>query len=136
MKAFKINRNSWHYKLNKHFFNADIHWMERSWEPSHNNFCAYWRATVFRICIASMLAAVSITALVGTAYLTYMHPIEALKIVGVTLGVLAFIVGVAMLSVKVEAMREAKRLTTSNSLLLQRYRVYKSKICPMIEYDE
>jgi hypothetical protein len=32
MKPFKINRDSWHYKLNRSFFNEYEHSMERNWD--------------------------------------------------------------------------------------------------------
>ena len=52
MKPFVINRNSWHYKLNRKFMN-EYGWsdyrMEDQWEPRHNDFCSYWRATIFRM---------------------------------------------------------------------------------------
>jgi heme/copper-type cytochrome/quinol oxidase subunit 2 len=134
MKPFVINRNSWHYKLNKHFFQEYEHSMETWWEPRHNNFCAYWRATVFRVIFAGFIAlfAFSFLSVVGSG--VYQHPIEALMIAGSIIGVIALIVLVFFVLEKLKKRKYDN--DKPESLLVQRYRAHKSKICPMVEYKK
>lgn len=131
MKAFKINRNTWHYKLNKHFFNESEHWMERSWEPRHSDFCSYWRATILRMFVVAILSAVTIAFVLMIGAVSYTHPWEALKFVGGFVGVIVGIIGFVYLLVFVGKSKE----TLDKSLFVQKYRAHKSKICPMVEYE-
>ena len=68
MKPFKVNRDSWHYKLNKHFLNDrgdNEYYMQDYWERKHNNFCAYWRVTMFRLVVAMFGSAIILMLLFG-----------------------------------------------------------------------
>lgn len=136
MKPFKINRNTWHYKLNQKLWN-DVGWDHNSmkcyWEPKHKDFCSYWRATMFRI-IGLTLCISSVGVLVFTfGMLVYQHPIEVLKVVGLIIATIAAIAGLAWAS---EKLKERRQIDAPEGLVSQRYRAYKSKICPMVEYDE
>lgn len=135
MKPFVINRNTWHYKLNKHFFQEHSNSMEYWWEPRHNNFCAYWRATIFRIIAAFLLTAAVLMILYITGGAIYYHPIDTLIIVGSIIGFFAFLVLSILISEELKS-RKSKREPKPESLLVQRYRAHKSKICPMVEYKE
>ena len=135
MKPFVINRNTWHYKLNKHFFQEYEHNMSYNWEPRHNNFCAYWRATVFRVIFACFLAAGVVMALYLTGSAIYYHPIDALILIGSLIGVIALFILTILISEKLKS-RSSNREPKPESLLVQRYRAHKSKICPMVEYEE
>lgn len=135
MKPFNINRNSWHYKLNKNFFNDDEHWMQSRWEPIHNNFCSYWRATVFRMIFAVLLAAIGLFAIGAILYVTYLNPTEALGFVGVVFIILLSVIGLAFIEHLIkERKRKKKDEEPSQSLFAQKYRANKEKICPMVEY--
>jgi hypothetical protein len=135
MKPFTINRNSWHYKLNTHFFNEDEHWMQSAWEPSHNNFCSYWRATVFRMIFASFLVSFVLFIVGLLSYLAYLDPLGALMTVGVVIAMFAVFLGVVFIGYLLEE-RKRKKLNEepSQSLFAQKYRANKEKICPMVEY--
>ena len=135
MKPFVINRNSWHYKLNKNFFQEHSYSMEYWWEPKHNNFCAYWRATVFRVIFACLLAAGVVMAIYFIGGAIYYHPIDTLIIVGIILCIFALFILSALISEKLKS-RSSNREPKPESLLVQRYRAHKSKICPMVEYEE
>ena len=133
MKPFKINRNSWHYKLNKNFFNEDSFWMERAWEPKHSNFCSYWRATVFRLIFATAIIAGIGTGFSMLAYYVYAHTGQALFTIG---GII--LLGTVMIGIPIFLVAGIDRVKNSeavkNSIVLQRIRNHKSKICPSVEY--
>ena len=135
MKPFKINRNSWHYKLNRKFFNTygdNEYYMHDSWEPRHNNFCAYWRATMFRVIWAIVLTLLAGLFLFVTGNAIYEHPIDFLIVIGTILGLILLFAAALGLS---HWLQKREKKEVPESLFVQRYRAYKSKICPGVEYD-
>jgi peptidoglycan/LPS O-acetylase OafA/YrhL len=124
MKAFKINRDSWHYKLNKYFFNPIYRWMEISWEPRHSDFCSYWRATITRLVAALALVALAILVVGTIGTVIYMYPIDAI----ITVGGIILLIAVIMLSEKL------KELSANRTQTTKLYSAYKDRICPMVEY--
>ena len=139
MKTFKINRNSWHYKLNRKFFNTwgdNEYYMQDSWEPKHNNFCAYWRATMFRAIWVIFLAVFAGICLFAMGIAAYQHPWDTLIVVGSVISIIAFLVFGIALSETIEVIKSKREEKAApESLFVQRYRAYKSKVCPMVEYD-
>jgi len=133
MKPFKINRNSWHYSLNKHFFNEYSYCMERTWEHYHSNFCSYWCATVFRLIFGTALSAVILTAFSMLGYVLYAHTGQALLVIGGSIVLCIVLIGIPILLV-VGIDRIQNSETVKNSIILQRIRNHKSKICPSVEY--
>jgi len=134
MKPFVINRNSWHYKLNKNFMNEDKYIMYKDWEPKHSNFCAYWRATMFRIvgvCLATLFAGF-ILLLIGNLF--YTEPVKSLIGLGSVIGVFVVLISMVVAS---EMIKERKQLADKKpeSLIVQKYRAHKSKICPTIDFE-
>ena len=138
MKPFVINRNSWHYKLNKNFMNEDKYIMYKDWEPKHSNFCSYWRATMFRIvgvCLATLFATLFASLIIfpiGFAF--YFDPITSFTVLGSIVGVIAVLICMVVAS---EMIKERNRLTVKKpeSLIVQKYRAHKSKICPTIDFE-
>lgn len=136
MKPFRINRNSWHYKLNKHFFNEDSMWMERTWEARRNNFCSYWRATMFRIVAVLALAAV-VTFIVGAiVHLFMVDPVGTAISFAILIGAFAAFISVLVIAAFISDRTRRKPVNENPSLFVQRYRNYKSKICPSVQYDK
>lgn len=127
MKPFKINRNSWHYKLNEKFMQDTS--MQYLWEPKHSDFCSYWRATVLRLIVAAFCLLVMLTVLTLIGVAVYMDPISSLAIVAASVGVIASVVGIVVY------LDSRKKKEPSQSLIAQKYRAHKEKICPMVEYD-
>lgn len=132
MKPFKINRNSWHYKLNKNFFNDSS--MEYRWEPKHNNFCAYWRATIFRLLGAGFLSSMVVGVFTILGVIAYTEPVTFLAVIGSILGLILLILGIAFIVHLIEDRKKANA-DKPDSLFMQKYKAHKSKICPMVEYD-
>jgi hypothetical protein len=135
MKSFVINRNSWHYKLNQKFMN-EYGWsgfrMENQWEPRHNDFCSYWRATIFRMIGVTFFVFVILVfiAMVGSS--AYMHPWETLRVVGTIIGVIVGFIAIIFLSLQADKSKEK----LNQNLFVQKYKAHKSKICPMVEYKQ
>jgi hypothetical protein len=142
MKPFKVNRDSWHYKLNQHFMNprGDNEWyMRDNWEQKHNNFCAYWRVTMFRLVVALFGSAVILMLLFGLGQAIYQNPWDSFVIASSVVGVvLSFgTIGVCgmFLSEYLEK-RKYQNKEVPDSLFVAKYKSYKSKVCPMVEYDK
>lgn len=139
LKPFKINRNSWHYKLNSKFFNprgGNKYYMQDNWEPRHNNFCAYWRATMFRVFGVFCMTFVAGVLLVTLGAGVYQYPWDALMLVGSVVSIITLGLAVLVLGAAIDNFRSKRRQkTTPDSLFVQRYKAYKSKVCPMVEYD-
>lgn len=133
MKDFVINRDSWHYALNKRVFNDDgwsEYYMREGWERSHNNFCAYWRATMIRMIAVALIAIIAIAAIAAAVYTAYTYPLATATMLG---SIVAIIAAIIVIVIVLEALDTAKR-TAQHSLFAQRYRAYKLRICPSIEY--
>jgi membrane protein YdbS with pleckstrin-like domain len=135
MKPFRINRNSWHYKMNRRIspYHDNPNYMEYNWEPRHSNFCAYWRATMFKLVWLSLVAFGIISFLFMFATSIYAYPIVALKVTGAIIAVITGIIAFAFLFAGISKMNET--VTKSNSLFVQKYRAQKSKICPTVEFE-
>lgn len=125
-----INRKSWHYKLNSHVFNDQ--WSMKCWERTHNTFCSYWRATVFRLIFTSLAVAFLLPALASILAVVYLNPVGAgLTAIGIV-AFLAIIIGGALLTEVVsEKLNEEPKTIVGKQIM-----VYKSKICPKIDYSE
>lgn len=140
MKPFKVNRNSWHYKFNRYWFNeySSNDWaMENVWEQKHNNFCAYWRATVLRIVVTSVLAFGLSVFLFLVGNIVYDNPWKTLQVIGGTLAGAAVFIGIVTAAAYADHRVKTRQKTDApDSLIVAKYKSYKSKVCPMVEYDE
>lgn len=134
MKPFIINRDSWHYRLNKSLLNEEGFSKQRMqdyWEPRHNNFCSYWRATVFRMIWIAIIVALIIIVLSCLGYAVYMNPWGTVRVVSYAAVIVCAVLGwVYMLCIL-----DGTKKKMGNSLFVQKYKVHKSKICPEVEYD-
>lgn len=140
MKPFNVNRNSWHYKLNKHFFNVrgENDWyMQDCWEPLHSNFCAYWRATMFRLFFAVFFGMIALGFFGILGFAAYSDPMGAAILIGGGGGPVATAIGLAVGFQALEDRKLAKLNSGApRSLFMQKYKAYKSKVCPMVEFDK
>jgi amino acid transporter len=137
MKPFAINRNSWHYKLNSNLFNEYSHSMEFNWEPRHNNFCSYWRATTFRVLFAAFLISGIMLLLTGLGIAIYVNPVAVMTAIGLVIGIITIAILFAYLHNRIEERKYSNKMLSkepSQSLFAQKYRANKEKICPMVEY--
>jgi RsiW-degrading membrane proteinase PrsW (M82 family) len=107
------------------------------WEDKHNNFCSYWRATMFRLVFASAAAVFILLMLFVIGDVIYQNPLKALIIVGSTVGLFSAVFGIFLFSMYLDE-RKSKRNYEDipDSLFVAKYKSYKSKVCPMVEYDK
>jgi hypothetical protein len=135
MKPFRINRNSWHYKLNRRMaLHGDSqYYMEDEWEPKYSNFCSYWRTTTFKLVWLSIVTFGIIGLFYTLAMAIYTNPILALKITGALIAVNVSIIAFVFLFAGISKMNET--VAKSNSLFVQKYRAQKSKICTDVEFE-
>ncbi len=133
MQTFKINRNSWHYKMNRMFWNEHEHHME-PWERKHANFCAYWRATMFRMLGLALVSSFLIGFGVMLSIAAVMNPATA----GYTvLGIILFFGTIIGFALGHEYLQEYKEKNPEPKTLIgKQYAAYKSKICPSVEFDQ
>lgn len=140
MQPFKVNRDSWHYKLNQKFMNdrGDNEWyMRDNWEQRHNNFCSYWRVTMFRLLFALLIALFILMLLFAIGSGIYHDPWAALIIASSAIGLCSALVGTLALAAYIDnRRRERKHEEVQDSLFVAKYKSYKSKVCPMVEYDK
>jgi len=114
--------------------NENGYWMDRYWEPKHSNFCSYWRATMFRVigvCFVALFAGF-IIFIIGSAF--YFDPIISFTVLGSIVGVFAVLISMVVAS---KMIKERKQLADKKpeSLIVQKYRAHKSKICPTIDFE-
>ncbi len=133
MKPFLINRDSWHYKLNKNFHNDYNHYM-KSWEDNHSNFCSYWRATMFRVIGVFIMSFIAVIILATIGTVIYYEPIQALVFIGFIIGVVATAAFTAIISEKIKNRKKPVDKLKPESLIVQKYRAHKSKICPTVDF--
>ncbi len=140
MQAFKVNRDSWHYKLNQKFMNerGDNEWyMRDNWEQRHNNFCSYWRVTMFRLVFALLITIFIVMVLFMIGSGIYHDPWTALAVFSSAIGILITFIGlVAGASYLDTRKHKRKNEEVPNSLFVAKYKSYKSKVCPMVEYEK
>jgi hypothetical protein len=136
MQTFKVTRTSWHYKmLEKHDPN-----------PWPQDFCSYWRRVVFVGGFISLLAALGLAIAGGLLflvgywlYLAVVAPIEAAKVAGILLAILSFASlpwVVSKLLKRFAKSRSVNAKPVQPSIFMAKYRSWKHKYCPGIEYTE
>lgn len=148
MKPFKINRESWHYKLNTEFFNEfssndeipgpHKRVMEKLWEPKHSDFCSYWQATVLRITviIASILTVCAVLYFISFLVINYHQELVTFLILIAGVTIVMFILEKVYKGVVSFFSKEKPKKEKPESLIAQKYRAHKAKICPMVEYED
>lgn len=133
MSTFKINRTSWHYRMNTRsieYYNID------RWEHEHSNFCAYWRATIFNLLLIAAVVCFAVYVLGVLVAAILSDPIVTLSILGVALTLFVLLVGGALLMARWQERRVYKdRPETAPGIVTQWYRARKAKICPLVEFD-
>ncbi len=132
MKPFRINRNSWHYRMNTQLLNDS--YSNRNWEDIHSNFCSYWRATVLRGSVLLVFLTLILSAVAFLVGAFILDPVGGAMTVGLILGLFALIALIATLVHYTRA--AAQHFEQSPSIFVQRYRSVKSRFCPSIEYDK
>jgi len=132
MKTFTINRDSWHYKINKNFLQDNF--MERGWEPKHASFCKYWSATMVRIVAAGGLVSTLALFLFVISSAIWYQPFVMLIVAMVIIGIIGTILGIAVLVDHIQSRPAKDTDREPKSMMAMKYYSFKNKICPMIEF--
>ena len=134
MKPFKINRNSWHYKLNKSFLNSNSYYMKERWEHLHSDFCSYWRATISRAMIIIVLTSIFSFFAFVTGSIVYTFPLETLKVFGFTVGFIIFMMSLIVAANFINYIFYKK--SYDSSIFVQKIKSVKNKYCAFVEYGD
>lgn len=151
MKAFTVNKNSWHYKLNAAMCktNERLDTQERieKYVMSKDNLCSYWRMTLWSsfkaLVVVSFLAgAVGFMLFaiynIGFAFIT--NPGASFMAALVVATVIALLIGIVYVIARVNDRQRVKmnRIlyegATETSLTKAQYSSWKSGICVPVEF--
>lgn len=153
MKAFTVNKNSWHYKLNTSMCktNERLDTAERvsKYIMSKDNLCSYWRMTLW----SSFKALVVVSFIVGVVgfLLFTLHAIGVAFIANPTSSLMVTLAGVIVVALAVgvvysiTSLKERQRIKmnkilyegeTETSLTKAQYSSWKSGICVPVEFKE
>lgn len=150
VKTFIVNKDSWHYRLNvKMLRESEVFLWDDHVEvyiQTMDNFCKYWRLTAvnlikvaFMFAIVLAVVAVVLAVVIGVVVAAVTHPFETGVFTGLVLTVLAIIFGLYLLSDssekrKQEAVKAALRNKSNDGLVKTKYKSWKHKICPSVEF--
>lgn len=128
MNKFVVNKNSWHYRFLRFMGNTE-------WDMSKvYDFCSYWRKFIFTsiLAIFIVLFVGLILSLILAALI--INPVKTI----ITIVAVASIIGVVFLVIggAIFASKKTKEALYSESLIGTKYKSWKAKYCPMIEYKE
>lgn len=132
MNTFVVNKTSWHYRFL--ICTGVMHYeLER-----RDNFCAYWRLVVWKLFVATVGALAGILLIGLLVYALYITP----WVVGtMALQVLLFLMGIILpialwtyLEDKLKSFNKSAKSGENTSLLATKYKSFKDKVCPSIEY--
>jgi hypothetical protein len=132
MQTFKVNKNSWHYKMLATHAAFDM----------PKDFCTYWRLVAFVSAFLGLLIILGLGAVSGLVYIlgyfvyiAIVAPIEAAKTMALLLAA-AVIFSLTRLFKLFSKPRSTKTTEKQPSLLMAKYHSWKHKYCPAIEYIE
>ncbi|PHS22268.1 MAG: hypothetical protein COA84_14010 [Robiginitomaculum sp.] len=147
MEKFTIKDTSWHYRWIKWvYFLSPAHRLDSRWDTETfktrlpTDFCSYWRRFTMASSIAAFYAAcatfsASVVALVigGIIYSIFTDPSGAAIVAGIIIGIIAFIIAIFG-GVKGYDKVDAYLTVTDPGIVRTKYRAWKGKYCPVIEY--
>jgi preprotein translocase subunit Sss1 len=146
MEKFKVNKNSWHYKLvNEHVTDKYPYDLREKAMPT--NFCAYWRRVVIE-CMKNSIATILVVGsmllvLGGLGYLIYLaFAVATIADFAAFALVLLFFAALVygMLLPDILRKRKIKQLEKGtdeqpSNIFVTKYKSWKGKYCPAIEYE-
>lgn len=133
MGNFKINRDSWHYKLNT--FSQYNNGSKLYWESNHTNFCQYWRATLFS-CFIFLVVVFGVSLVLGALiYLVITEPLEVFLIFSLIFGAPASVLIFYKISDSTKHFRDTFLQKETENLFLQKIITMKEKVCRGVSYD-
>ena len=154
MEKVTVNKSSWHYRLNTWILREDNMLPDEidNYMKYNSNFCAYWRMTIWNVCKISFWTAVLVAILgaicIGVyklAMFFFTQPsteiLTVLTSIALLLGIVGLVGLVALFFGSIEKSKRKRReiargdyVEPQPGLLKTKYKTWKQKICPMIEY--
>jgi hypothetical protein len=146
METFTVNKNSWHYKLvYEHIIDKYPYNLREKAMPK--DFCSYWRrvtlesmkkATFFSVIIAALLFIIG-----GISHLFYLILFDftasgiPILIVLMSVAVIFFVMYIPQFlhNRRLKKLKEEDDKVTTQNIFAQRYKAWKGKFCPSIEYE-
>lgn len=149
MENFTVKETSWHYRLIKFvFFAGPVYSEKHDWdkvvfkERLPTDFCSYWRAFTKALLVLGFYTLMALTAFAIPVLLIIaiiMSMIVEPLATGAVGALILLCVGTAALFIKGKSMSKkyAKHLsTTEPGMIRVKYRSWKDKYCPSIEYKD
>lgn len=153
MKTFRVNTNSWHYRLNMRMCKTNERLSEleaaERFVRSKDTICSYWQLTawsVFKVAVIASFSIAVIGMILSLVYL-FVHALVTataytLLWTGITIGSFVLLVGIIALGAALDN-RKRKKLNkilvegeTESSLAAARYSSWRSKVCVPLEFKE
>lgn len=136
MKPYVINKNSWHYKL----VSKDRDWEYFTYRVP-KDFCSYWRKVVSKVLEILFVVAVVTLFAVFLGYNIYLNPIP---VIGGIFSAIVLLGGAIFVAMGIGKVQEKKRKRDyevefegeKEGLFAMKYRAWKEKTCPMVEYED
>ena len=146
METFIVDKNSWHYKLVKEYV-TDKYPYELRQKAMPKDFCSYWHRVMIESLKIGIMFSVSIAAFVAVVgMLGYMIYAIFFDFGGAGFPFLIFFTIVATIATitsasniirkrRINKLKEDDSSQTTN-IFVQRYKAWKGKFCPTIEYEK
>lgn len=140
--VFNVNPKSWHFRLLEINAFWKINPNRGSWDYGRwidrrlpDDFCGYWRKVIFTLLADLVVLAMAIALIMTMGYQTYKDPIGALVFVGVLICTIFGFLGIMAIGYWFENMENRPSRDKNPSIIAMKYRSWKNKYCPKVEYD-
>jgi hypothetical protein len=136
MKPYVINKNSWHYKM----ISKGQYWDGYLSLSPPKDFCSYWRMVMGKLLTYAFFITMGTIFAVFLGYNIYLDPIP---VIGGLFSAISILFIAGFIAVALEKAKERRRKhdydvkfeEKPESLLKMKYRAWKEKTCPMVEYE-
>lgn len=146
METFMVDKNSWHYKLvSEHVTDKYPYDLREKAMPK--DFCSYWRRVVIESLKIGVLIGVGVAALGvvlgGICFMIYSIFFD-FSGAGFPFLVFFLFVGTVITILSAPDMLRKRKInklkendsTQTNNIFVQRYKAWKGKFCPAIQYEK
>ena len=138
MKPYVINKNTWHYKM----ISKGQHWEGYLSYRAPKDFCSYWRIVMGKLLTYAIAIFLLTIIVVFIGYNIYLDPIPVIGGIFTAIMIIIIALFIAVFLDKVDERRskrdydyDVKFEEKPESLLKMKYRAWKEKTCPMVEYE-
>lgn len=153
MKAFSVNKNSWHYRLNVSMAKTNDRLSSDEYAEkfvqSKDNLCSYWQMTLWSM-FKVAAATVFVVGLIGfilfviynIGYAFLFHTAQAIAGTVIIVGTIGLIVGLVHLGTWLDRRKKHKldmilyHSETETSLAKAQYSSWKNGVCVPVEFKE